>query len=234
MSRRHASASLQRVAVAGASGLVGRALLQALAADAGVAEVHAVLRRTPKAGVLPVGAKLQALIADPVHLGEPGAPALPAIDAAFCALGTTIKVAGSQAAFSAVDFDAVLAFARAARAAGAQRLGVVSALGADARSAVFYNRVKGEAEAALIAMGWPRLVIARPSLLLGDRAVLGQPTRAGEQIAQALTPAIGWLLPRRLRPIRAEVVAQALHRALAADGPAVQILESDALQLLGA
>lgn len=234
MTRRNAPAGLQRVAVAGASGLVGRALLQSLAADAGVAAVHAVLRRAPKAGALPSAAKLQALIADPAQLGAPGVPALPGIDAAFCALGTTIKLAGSQAAFRAVDFDAVLAFARAARAAGAQRLGVVSALGADARSAVFYNRVKGEAEAALIAMGWPRLVIARPSLLLGDRSVLGQPTRAGEQIAQTLTPAIGWLLPKRLRPIRAEVVAQALHRALAADGPAVQILESDALQWLGA
>lgn len=234
MTRRNAPAGLQRVAVAGASGLVGRALLQSLAADAGVAAVHAVLRRAPKSGALPSAAKLQALIADPAQLGAPGVPALPGIDAAFCALGTTIKLAGSQAAFRAVDFDAVLAFARAARAAGAQRLGVVSALGADARSAVFYNRVKGEAEAALIAMGWPRLVIARPSLLLGDRSVLGQPTRAGEQIAQTLTPAIGWLLPKRLRPIRAEVVAQALHRALAADGPAVQILESDALQWLGA
>ncbi len=230
---RPARSALHRVAVAGASGLVGRALLQALAADAQVHTVHAVLRRAPPAGLLPE-AKTRAVFADPARLGQPGAPALPAIDAAFCALGTTIRVAGSQAAFRAVDLDAVLAFAHAARAAGAQRLGVVSALGADARSAVFYNRVKGEAEAALIAMGWPRLVIARPSLLLGDRGPLGQPARPGERIAQALTPAIGWLLPRRLRPIRAERVARALHRALAGDVPPLQVLESEALQALGA
>lgn len=230
---RHASSPLRRVAVAGASGLVGRALLQTLVASPQVKTVHAVLRRAPAAGVLPE-TKVRAVFADPTRLGQPGAPVLPALDAAFCALGTTIKVAGSQAAFRAVDFDAVLAFAHAARAAGAQRLGVVSALGADARSAVFYNRVKGEAEAALIAMGWPRLVIARPSLLLGERASLGQPGRPGERVAQVLAPALGWLLPQRLRPIRAEVVAQALHRALADDGPAVQTLESDALQALGA
>ncbi|MEK8050223.1 NAD(P)H-binding protein [Ideonella sp. DXS22W] len=224
---------LRRVAVAGASGLVGRALLHSLAADAQVQAVHAVLRRAPGPGVLPE-AKTRAVFADPAGLGQPGAPALPAIDAAFCALGTTIQVAGSQAAFRAVDLDAVLAFARAARDAGAQRLGVVSALGADAASSVFYNRVKGEAEAALTAVGWPRLVIARPSLLLGDRGPLGQPSRPAERLAQAVTPAIGWLLPARLRPIRADVVAHALHRALAADGAAVQILESDALQRLGA
>lgn len=230
--QRHA-ASLQRVAVAGASGLIGRALLHGLAADPAVGTVHAVLRRAPAAGVLPE-AKVRPLFVDPATLGHAGTPALPPLDAAFCALGTTIKVAGSQAAFRAVDLDAVLAFAQAARAAGAQRLGVVSALGADLNSAVFYNRVKGEAEAALIAMGWPRLVIARPSLLLGDRATLGQPVRPGEQLAQRLTPAIGWLLPRRLRPIRAEVVARALLRTVAADGAALQILESDALQALGA
>lgn len=225
--------SLRRVAVAGASGLIGRALLQGLATDAQVQTVHAVLRRAPAAGVLPE-ARVRAFFADPATLGQSGAATLPPIDAAFCALGTTIKAAGSQAAFRAVDLDAVLAFARAARAAGAQALGVVSALGADVQSAVFYNRVKGEAEAALIAMAWPRLVIARPSLLLGDRATLGQPTRPGERLAQVLTPAVGWLLPRRVRPIRAEVVARALQRALARPGQPVQILESDALQTLGA
>ncbi|MDT7836860.1 NAD(P)H-binding protein [Aquabacterium sp. OR-4] len=229
---RHPSSALRRVAVAGASGLVGRALLQALAADPAVTAVHAVLRRAPAAGVMP-DTKTRALFADPARLGQPGGPVLPDIDAAFCALGTTIKTAGSQAAFRAVDLDAVLSFAQAARAAGAQRLGLVSALGAEAGSAVFYNRIKGEAEAALIAMDWPRLVIARPSLLLGDRAALGQPVRAGEQIAQRLAPAIGWLLPRRLRPIPADCVARALHRALASNGPAVQILESDALRALG-
>ena len=174
------------------------------------------------------------LLLDPARLGQPGAPTLPPIDAAFCALGTTIKVAGSQAAFRAVDHDAVLAFAAAARSAGATRFGLVSALGADARSAVFYNRVKGEVEATLRAQGWPRLVIARPSLLLGDRAALGQPERPGERWGQRLMPAIGGLVQGRWRPITAVVVARALHRALLAEGPAVEVLDNARLHALGA
>lgn len=218
--------------VAGASGLVGRALLASLAADPAVGTVHALLRRPPAPGQLPEG--IRPLLADPGRLGQPGAPPLPAADWAFCALGTTIKVAGSQAAFRAVDHDAVLAFAHAARTAGASRFGLVSALGADAGSAVFYNRVKGEVEAALRSQGWPRLVIARPSLLLGDRAVLGQPERPAERWGQRLMPAVGRLVPRRWQPIEATTVARALHRALAADAPAVEVLENERLLTLGA
>ncbi|MBP6900725.1 MAG: NAD(P)H-binding protein [Burkholderiaceae bacterium] len=227
-----------RVAVAGASGLIGRALVAALAADARVAVVHALLRRplTDAAWAAAPAGRIQPLIADPLRLGQPDGPALPALDLAFCALGTTIKTAGSQAAFRAVDLDAVLAFAGAARAAGARRFGLVSALGADARSAVFYNRTKGQAEQGLRAMHWPRLVIARPSLLLGDRQALGQPTRRGEWLAQRLMPALGGLLPGKLRPIRAETVARALqHTLLDEDShPPLRVLESDALQRLGA
>lgn len=227
-----------RVAVAGASGLVGGALLRSLQADPRVGQVLALRRRPPAHGATAPEAshppaKLRWLLQDPARLGPPGATPLPPLDIAFCALGTTIAQAGSQAAFRAVDLDAVLAFAHAAQAAGAQRFGLVSALGADAGSRVFYNRVKGEAEAALQAMGWPRLVIAQPSLLLGNRAALGQTARPAEQWAQRLSPALGWLLPQRVRPIPAEVVARALHRALLADGPALQVLPSDQLLASG-
>ena len=150
------------------------------------------------------------------------------------ALGTTIAVAGSQEAFRAVDVDAVLAFGRAARSAGARRFAMASALGADLRSPMFYNRCKAEAELGLAELGFERLVIGRPSLLLGDRGALGQRVRTGELWAQRLTPAIGWLVPARWRPIKAEVVAAALLAALlAADGPRVHIIESDQLQRLG-
>ena len=88
----------------------------------------------------------------------------------FITLGTTIKVAGSQAAFRQVDFAFVVNTARAAKAAGATRLAVVSALGADTKSRVFYNRVKGEMEAAVAQLGYQSIVIAQPSMLLGDRA----------------------------------------------------------------
>ena len=94
-------------------------------------------------------------------------PKLPKTDDAFCCLGTTIRKAGSQAAFRKVDFDYVLNFATAAKAAGAKRFFVVSALGANAKSGVFYNRVKGEMENALMAMNFESLHIFRPVISAG-------------------------------------------------------------------
>lgn len=215
--------------VAGATGLVGHALLDTLLATPG-GTVHALVRR-PTAG-LAGRTGLQ------VHQVDYQAPGLglarwPTASEAYCALGTTIGVAGSQAAFRAVDFDAVLAFARAAQAAGVQRLAVVSALGADAASRVFYNRVKGEAEEALAGLGLSRLVLGRPSLLAGPREALGQPRRWGERLALAATAPLAWALPARVRPIAATTVARALVAALRAEGPALQVLESADLARLG-
>ncbi len=189
--------------LAGASGLVGVELARAWA---GPGTLHLLVRRP-----VPDPAPGRA-----VHVVDFAAlPALPPADNAFCCLGTTIKAAGSQAAFRAVDFDAVLAFARAARAAGVQRFALVSALGANARSPNFYSRVKGEAEAALREIGFASLVIARPSMLIGDRAAIGQPVRRGERIAFALSRPLGPLIPRAWRPIEAASVARALLRAVA-------------------
>ena len=221
--RRRRDGVPHRFAIAGASGLVGRSLALGLDADARCRELHLLLRRP-----LP---ELQALPdTHAIAWDGRGEPALPPIDAALCALGTTIRTAGSQAAFRAVDFDAVLAFARAARRAGAQRFALVSALGADARSRVFYNRTKGEVEDAVSGLGFRTLVIARPSLLLGDRAALGQPARSAEAIAQAIAPALAWLAPRRLRPISARAVARGMLQALFDRGPGVHRVESDELQ----
>lgn len=193
------------VLLAGGSGLVGRELLRLLLADPSVAAVHALGRRElplRDAGLVQHRVDFAAL------------PALPPVDEAFIALGTTIKVAGSRAAFRAVDFDAVLAVAKAARTAGATRLGVVSAMGADARSRVFYNRVKGEMEQALPALGFDTLVIARPSLLAGDRKALGQPLRSGEEIGLKVSRWLAPLVPANYRPIPAAAVARALVRAV--------------------
>lgn len=219
-----------RVLVAGGTGLVGQALLSQLVADPRCRSVTALVRKAAQRQGLPRGVTAQ--VVDYSTLGQPGAPALPAADWAFCCLGTTIKAAGSQAAFRATDFDAVLAFARAAQAAGVSRLGVVSAMGANPRSSVFYNRVKGEAEQALTVLGLQHLVLARPSLLLGDRTALGQPARTGERVAQALMPALGWLIPRKLRPIQGSAVAAALRLALLNPTPGPTVLESDALAKL--
>jgi len=163
------------VALAGATGLVGRSILEGLLADTSVQSVHVLARGKPRV----VHARLTCHIVDFAALSP-----LPPVDEVYLALGTTIKVAGSQAAFRAVDFDANLAVARAAIAAGARRCGLVSAMGADAKSGVFYNRVKGELEEALAQLPFEGLVIARPSLLMGDRVALGQPERPLEKVLQ--------------------------------------------------
>ncbi len=157
-------------------------------------------------------------------------PALPRVDEAFIALGTTIRAAGSQAAFRAVDFDAVLAVARAARNAGAPRLGVVSAMGADARSRIFYNRVKGETEQALCALGFELLVIARPSFLAGDREALGQPLRPGEKMAMRISRALAPLIPGNYKSIGAGAVARSLLRAVRARRGHVVLLSGEMRQ----
>jgi len=213
--------------VAGATGLVGRAVVETLLADSAVGAVHVLVRSEQ-----PDWRKRNGLTQHLVDYAT-GLAAMPAVDDAYCCLGTTIKVAGSQPAFRAVDFEAALAFARAAQAAGATRIGLVSALGADAKSAVFYNRVKGEAEHAIATLGFESVVIARPSLLLGDRAALGQPTRPGERIAAALTAPLGWLMPRSVRPIEAATVARALVRSVQRGEPGLFALSSGTLQVLG-
>jgi uncharacterized protein YbjT (DUF2867 family) len=104
----------------------------------------------------------------------------------------------------------VLAVAGAAKAAGASRLGVVSAMGADRHSSIFYNRVKGETEDALAALGFDTLVIARPSFLAGDRESLGQPVRGGEKLAQRVSRILAPLIPDNFKSIDAKLVARAL------------------------
>lgn len=215
----------QRTALlAGATGLVGGLMLEGLLADPQVATVHALSRRALSVS----HPKLR------VHLVDFGKlPQLPRVDEVYLALGTTIKVAGSQAAFRAVDLDANLAVARAAASAGACRVGLVSAAGADAHSSMFYSRVKGELEDALRAMDLAALVLAQPSLLLDKREGLNQPPRLGERIAIPIAKVLAPLLPRAYRPVQARAVALALLRSLpSAQGPVV--LASDELIRIGA
>ena len=213
------------VLVAGATGLIGRELV-AQSLDAGHT-VHALARRAPPATAARAGLHW-------LNIDYPTLPVLPKAAEAYCALGTTIKVAGSQQAFRAVDFDAVLHFARACRACGVQRLAVVSSLGADAISSNFYSRVKGEMEAALAALGFSSLVIARPSLLAGDRATLGQPARLGERLMLAATAPLAPLMPKAWRPIHATTVARGMRAALRQAAPGTRIVNSGELQELGA
>jgi uncharacterized protein YbjT (DUF2867 family) len=209
--------------VAGASGLVGGLLLDGLLESPLYREVCSLGRRPlPKQH-----AKLTQRIVDFAQLE---AEALPATDDAFCCLGTTIKKAGSQEAFRAVDHDAVLTFARAARKAGARRFLLVSALGADPRSRIFYNRVKGEAEEGLKSVGFESLVLLRPSLLLGDRAE----SRPGERAAIVATKVLGPLLrPFSGRPIEAKTVARAMLTLAKTSAAGTRVAPSGELHELG-
>jgi len=210
--------------LAGATGLVGRALLSLLLASKHYRSVHVLLRRRPP----DIGAseKLQIRQVDFARLPA----AFPTVDDVFIALGTTIKIAGSEAAFRQVDLDFVVNVARAARTAGATRLAVVSALGADPTSRIFYNRVKGEMEIAVMQLGYESVVIAQPSMLLGDRAALGQPPRSAEIWAERLLAPLGWIMPKGVRPIPARTVASALLAAILDAKLGVRVLKSGAMQ----
>jgi uncharacterized protein YbjT (DUF2867 family) len=225
MSRHDAPGVDRTVLMAGATGLVGRLALARLLDRPEVEHVVAVGRRPPAL----THARLEAKTVDfarldavpPVHAG-----------AALCALGTTIKVAGSQAAFRAVDHDAVLACARWARAGGAPTFALVSSVGAASGAGNFYLRVKGEAEEAVAAVGFPRLVVLRPSLLLGDRAE----RRLAEAAAQVVTPALNPLLLgplRRYRAVDADRVAAALVAAALDRTPGREVWEYDHILAVG-
>src|SRR6266705_1650966 len=216
----NAVAPLRTAMIAGATGLVGRALLPMLLASKHYRSVRVLLRRA--APDIKTSAKLKIHRVDFANV----LATLPTADDVFIALGTTIKVAGSEAAFRQVDFDFVVNTARAARAAGATRLAFVSALGADAKSRVFYNRVKGEMQAAIAQLGYESVVIAQPSLLLGNRTALGQPARRGEMWAARLAGPFGWIVPKAVRPIPARAVAAALLAAILDAKPGVRVLKS--------
>ncbi|MFN7219977.1 MAG: hypothetical protein ACK5UX_05005, partial [Burkholderiales bacterium] len=143
-----------------------------------------------------------------------------------CCLGTTMKRAGSAEAFRRVDFDYVVAFARATRAAGARQFIVISALGASTRSRAFYNRVKGEMEDAVAAMDFDSLCIMRPSLLVGARDEVRVAERLGIVAASVISPFLhgGW---RKYRSIPAAIVARAMIATALAQEPGIEVLESD-------
>ncbi|MDI1274300.1 NAD(P)H-binding protein [Polaromonas sp.] len=207
--------------MAGATGLVGREILARLLADKSYSAVHCVGRRKP-------GTEHPKLVTHVIT--DLATFEAPAVDDVFIALGTTIKVAGSQQAFRAVDFDAVVALARSARAAGAKRLGIVSAMGADTTSPVFYNRVKGDMEDAVSRLGYDSVVFARPSVLAGNRAALAQATRPGEQLALVAMRLFKPLIPRNYRVVAAANVAAALVSAVQAGQPGRRVLLSGELQ----
>ena len=198
--------------IAGASGLVGRHLLDLLLAAPEYDRVVSLGRRKLEVA----HPKLEQLVVDFAALDQ--ALAGVRCDDVYCCLGTTIRQAGSRENFRAVDHAAVLALGWAGQRQGAQRFFLVSALGADPRSRVFYNRVKGETEEALLVLDFDTLALFRPSLLLGRRV----PSRLGERVmAAVLWFAEPMLLGRlrKYRAIEASAVARAMLRCSFGQGP---------------
>ena len=204
--------------------MVGREILRLLLDHPSYERIHSLVRRAKEP---PNAGKLVEHVVDFDAL-----PDLPRTDDVYIALGTTMKVAGSEAAFRRVDCDYVVAIARAALASGASRLGVVSALGADPESRIFYNRVKGEMQQRVLSLGYKNVVIAQPALLLGDRDALGQPKRTGEALAQRVLRPLSAAIPPRYRPISARDVAAALVTRILADEGGSVIIPSR--EMLGA
>lgn len=203
----------------GATGLVGGALLGRLLADPGWT-VTVLGRRT-------VGIRHPRLREELVPLDRLAEHAARfRVDAVFCALGTTIRAAGSREAFRRVDLHGIAEAARLAAGAGAARFILVSSAGADPRSRLFYSRVKGEAERAVADAGLPAVAILRPSLLLGSRSESRPLEAIAQRAARWLAPAMRGPL-RRLRPVRAMTVAGAMQRLASLSWHGVRIVEND-------
>lgn len=202
------------VLLCGVTGLVGRALLEQLLADDHFDPVLALARRPLKAGGR--SARLRLCTVDFDNL-EAHAD-LFRVRQIFWALGSTIKQAGSQDRFRAIDYGYAEKAARLGRAGGAQHFLLVSALGAAADSRIFYNRVKGEVEDMIKATGFRSVTIVRPSMLLGPRPEF----RFGEAIAKRLF----MMAPLKYRAVDVQDVARVLVDAAQRDAPGVAVIES--------
>jgi uncharacterized protein YbjT (DUF2867 family) len=202
--------------IAGATGLVGGRLLRQLVARDEYAEVRVIGRRPPshEAG------KVSFVASDFTNLAELGTAL--AVDDVFCCLGTTIRKAGSQAAFERVDYHMVLDLARAARAAGAKQFLAVSAVGASLGSPAFYSRVKARMEEAVAAAGFDAVHIVRPSLLLGHREEIRPAESAAARLAPLLSPLFAGPL-KKYRPVSADEVAGALVTLALRGGKGVHV-----------
>jgi uncharacterized protein YbjT (DUF2867 family) len=214
--------------VLGATGVVGRHCLDELLRDTRYARVVAIGRRASGK----THPKLTEIVTPLDAIGDIAAAQLGRIDDAFCCLGTTQKTAGSADTFRHVEVDYPRAAARLAKANGASHFLIISAIGANARSPIFYNKVKGEVEAAVIAEGLSHTSIFRPSLLLGERAEF----RWKEKLSEPFMRALGLIMigpARRLRPIEAETVARAMLRVAATAQPGVTIYPSDRIADIG-
>ncbi|MBE1446594.1 NAD(P)H-binding protein [Paenibacillus sp. OAS669] len=212
----------KKAIVAGATGMVGKALVDRLLSDSGCQEVYTIVRRTT--GLR--HEKLTELVVDYDRLDI--ASSLWEGADVFCTLGTTIKKAGSQEQFRKVDCEYPVKLGELAAANRARHFLIVTAMGSDPSSLFFYSRVKGDAEARLRQLPLPGLSVFRPSLLTGEREEVRRVERMGEAAA-SLLPFLFKGPMRKYKPIAGSIVAEAMLRAARLNRPGVTVYESDAI-----
>jgi uncharacterized protein YbjT (DUF2867 family) len=211
------SETLRTVLLCGATGLIGGECRRLLLADPGVGRLHLIVRSASSADR---GARVCEQVVDFERLAEQAG--LAGVDQIVCALGTTMKKAGSKDAFRRVDHDYPLELAKLGVARGARHFLLVSSIGADPGARTFYLRVKGELERAVRALPYRSVSIVRPSLLVGERAE----RRRGEELAARF----GFLGPGKYKPIPAADVAAGIVRLAQEDAPGHRIVESAELR----
>ena len=205
---------MKKALVIGASGLIGTQLIQLLLADGGYTVIALVRKKLPVEHE-----QLNQIQFD----FDDAKMSIPQVDEVFCCLGTTIKVAGSKAQFYKVDFEYVLNITKAAFKNGAKKMAIVSSMGADKNSTIFYNRTKGEIEAAVTKIGYQSLFIFRPSILLGKRDEF----RLGEMTGRVVMTFFAFAIPNKYKPIEASTVAAAMILKMNSDNIGLQIVASD-------
>lgn len=204
--------------VAGATGLIGRLLIQKLLDSPNYSRVRVLVRK-------PIDLQHPKLEVITFDFDKPDSSLLIADDV-YCTLGTTMKKAGSAEAFERVDYHYPLTIAKLSQQNGAKRFSIVTAMGADAKSLFYYNRVKGRIETALKDIGFEGLFIFRPSLLLGDRAE----QRFGEKLGSGFMKTFDFLIPSKYKGIEAAKVANAMAAITTSSVNGVVVYESDVLQ----
>ncbi len=210
---------MKSAVVVGASGLIGSSLVRMLLESPAYNQVHILVRKK-------IDLAHPNLVQHVVDFDRLAAQTLDfKVDDAFCALGTTIAKAGSKNAFFTVDHDYVINFAIKSQSIGANGFYVVSSMGANPTSSIFYNKVKGQMEEDLKLVDFPRLGIFRPSLLLGPRIE----KRAGEKFAGWMMNAFDFMIPLKYKAIHVDKVAVKMIEVASQPGDGVFILESDKL-----
>lgn len=200
--------------ILGATGLIGGHLVHKLASDSTYKKVEVWVRRPNQNW--PEGVTERIIDFDEIQNEAMSA------DEIFCCLGTTIRTAGSKEAFEKVDYLYPLKAAEVAKKSGVNTYAIVTAMGSDKNSSIFYNKVKGKVESALQDINFQSLGIFRPSMLLGDRPEY----RFGEQMGKVFMKIFNFLIPAKYKAIPSERVAQAMLQFAQNPPKGVNIIEN--------